>query len=317
MLDAHTVSDPPCRPSRHAVGRAASAGPGPRARVLPALQLTDRRGLRPLDPRVRALPRQAPPARDGRPQVEAFLSWPSTERGVSVSTHRQALSARLFLYQQVLGQQLPWMGAIGRPQRTPRLPVVLSPAEVAAVLAGLEGTHRVLGQLLYGTGMRIAKALQLRVKDVEFDRRVIVVRHGKGGKDRVVMLPATLAPGLREQMKRVRVLWEADARAGRGGVQMPGRSNASTRAPAPRGSGSGLFHRLTTRYVCARGASAATTCSTRRSSVPSSAPCTPPASNARLHRTRCATASLPTCCRRAPTSEPCRNCSATPTSARR
>jgi len=149
------------------------------------------------------------------------LSWLSAERRVSVSTHRQALSALLFLYQQVLGQQLPWMEAIGRPQRKPRLPVVLSPGEVAAVLACLEGTHRVLAQLLYGTGMRIAEALQLRVKDVEFDRRVIAVRSGKGGKDRVVMPPATLAPGLREQMQRARALWEADARAGRGGVQMP------------------------------------------------------------------------------------------------
>jgi integron integrase len=161
------------------------------------------------------------PREMGGPEVEAFLSWLSTERGVSVSTHRQALSALLFLYRQVLGQSLPWMQAIGRPQRKPRLPSVLSPAEVVAVLAGLEGTHRVLGQLLYGTGLRISEALQLRVKDVDFDRRAIVVRAGKGGKDRVVMLPAVLAPGLREQLQRARALWDADARAGRGGVHMP------------------------------------------------------------------------------------------------
>ena len=161
------------------------------------------------------------PRQMGRAEVEAYLTWLSNERGVSVSTHRQALSAVLFLYQQVLGQQLPWMEAIGRPQRKPRVPTVLSPPEVAAVLARLGGTHLVLAQLLYGTGMRITEALQLRVKDVEFDRGVVVVRHGKGGKDRVVMLPATLAPGLREQVQRARVLWEADARAGRGGVQMP------------------------------------------------------------------------------------------------
>ena len=161
------------------------------------------------------------PREMGGPQVEAFLSWLSAERSVSVSTHRQALSALLFLYQRVLGQQLPWMQSIGRPHRRPRVPVVLSRSEVAAVLAGLEGTHRILAQLLYGTGMRIAEALQLRVKDVEFDRRVIVVRSSKGGKDRVVMLPAALEPGLREQLRHARAVWEADARAGRGGVQMP------------------------------------------------------------------------------------------------
>lgn len=161
------------------------------------------------------------PREMGGAEVEAFLSWLSGERGVSVSTHRQALSALLFLYQQVLGLRLPWMDAIGRPQRKPRLPVVLSPSEVAAVLTGLEGTHAVLGQLLYGTGMRIAEALQLRVKDIEFDRRVIVVRSGKGGKDRVVMLPATLVAGLHTQLQQARLLWQTDARAGRGGVQMP------------------------------------------------------------------------------------------------
>ena len=157
----------------------------------------------------------------GGPEVEAFLAWLSAERGVSVSTHRQALSALLFLYQQVLGQQLPWMQAIARPQRQARLPTVLSVTEVGAVLGRLQGTHRTLGQLLYGTGMRITEALQLRVKDVHFDRRVIVVRQGKGGKDRVVMLPATLAPALTEQLRQARALWHADAGAGHSGVQLP------------------------------------------------------------------------------------------------
>jgi integron integrase len=161
------------------------------------------------------------PREMGGPEVEAFLSWLSSERGVSVSTHRQALSAVLFLYQQVLGQQLPWMQAIGRPQRRPRLPVVLSVDEVAAVLGRLDGVHGLLARLLYGTGMRIAEALQLRVKDIDFDRRVIVVRAGKGGKDRAVMLPASLAPALQEQLRAARSLWQADAAAGRAGVQMP------------------------------------------------------------------------------------------------
>ena len=106
------------------------------------------------------------PREMGQPEVEAFLSWLAAERRVAVSTHRQALSALLFLYQKVFGQNLPWMQSIGRPHRPPRLPVVLSAAEVARVLALLEGTHAVPAQLLYGTGMRIAEALHLRINQV-------------------------------------------------------------------------------------------------------------------------------------------------------
>ena len=97
----------------------------------------------------------------------------------------------------------------------------VSVAEVRAVLALLDGTHAVLGQLLYGTGIRITEALQLRTKDVDFERGVIVVREGKAGKDRVVMLPSLLAQALKAQLRRAHGLWLADARAGRGGVQMP------------------------------------------------------------------------------------------------
>ena len=113
---------------------------------------------------------------------------------MAVSTHRQALSALLFLYQKVFGQQLPWMQSIGRPHRPPRLPVVLSVAEVARVLALLQGEQRLLAQLLYGTGMRIAEVLHLRVKDIDFENSTVVVRCGKGGKDRGLMLPAALVP---------------------------------------------------------------------------------------------------------------------------
>jgi site-specific recombinase XerD len=124
----------------------------------------------------------------GAAEVEAFLSWLAGERHVAVSTHRQALSALLFLYQKVLCIDLPWMQEIGRPKARVRLPVVLAHEEVAHLFALLEGEHRLLAQLLYGTGMRITEGLQLRVKDVDFERRAIVVREGKGGKDRVVML---------------------------------------------------------------------------------------------------------------------------------
>lgn len=130
------------------------------------------------------------PAEMSGAEVEAYLSWLANTRKVSASTHKQALSALLFLYGKMLGvQQLPWMAEIGRPLIRRRLPVVLDAEEVRRVLVLLQGEHRLLAQLLYGTGMRITEALQLRVKDVDFARNTIIVREGKGGKDRAVMLP--------------------------------------------------------------------------------------------------------------------------------
>ena len=162
------------------------------------------------------------PASMGAAEVEQFLTWLATERNVAASTHRQALSALLYFYEKVLGHDLPWMQEIGRPRVPRRLPVVLSVDEVARVLGGIEQPeHRLLAELLYGTGMRLTEALQLRVKDVEFDRGAIVVREGKGGKDRVVMLPLSVVPALRAQMARGRVLWSEDRAAGRSGVYLP------------------------------------------------------------------------------------------------
>jgi integrase len=129
----------------------------------------------------------------GKPEIEAFLQMLASERKVSVSTHRQALSALLFLYKEVLGLQLPWLDEIGRPQRKRRIPAVLTVAEVQRLFTFLEGETGLLGRLLYGSGMRLNEALSLRVKDVDFDKHAIVVREGKGGKDRVVMLPHSLA----------------------------------------------------------------------------------------------------------------------------
>jgi integron integrase len=162
-------------------------------------------------------------------EVEAFLTWLASERQVAPGTHRQALSALLFLYQKVLRQSLPWMGEIGRPRSERRLPVVLSMAEVSAVLAQLDdapiGRQHVpcglLGRLLYGTGMRLLEGLRLRVKDIDFDRRALIVREGKGFKDRVVMLPATLEAPLREQLARAHAVWQEDRAAGVAGVHVP------------------------------------------------------------------------------------------------
>jgi integron integrase len=168
------------------------------------------------------------PADLGHAEVEAFLSWLAHERQVAPATHQQALSALLFLYQKVLRQDLPWMGEIGRPRGEQRLPVVLSVDEVVAVLAHLDAQalqlgmpHGLLGRLLYGTGMRLLEGLRLRVKDVDFDRRAIVVREGKGAKDRVVMLPAALEAPLREQLAQSHAVWAADRAAGVQGVHVP------------------------------------------------------------------------------------------------
>jgi integron integrase len=171
------------------------------------------------------------PATLGSSEVEAFLSWLANERKVSVSTHRQALAALLFFYGKVLCTDLPWLQEIGRPRPSRRLPVVLTPDEVVRILGFLEGEHRLFAQLLYGTGMRISEGLQLRVKDLDFDHGTIIVREGKGSKDRALMLPESLAPSLREQLSRARAWWLKDQAEGRSGVALPTPLSGSIRAP--------------------------------------------------------------------------------------
>ena len=154
-------------------------------------------------------------------EVEAFLTMLATERRVSASTHNQALSALLFLYREVLAIDLPWLDDINRPAQKRRIPSVLTKEEVAALFQFLEPDMRVLAQLLYGTGMRLMEGLRLRVKDVDFDRHVLIVREAKGNKDRVVMLPRTLVQTLRNQLLHARSVWEQDRQAQRSGVQTP------------------------------------------------------------------------------------------------
>lgn len=158
----------------------------------------------------------------GGPEVEAFLSYIANQRGASASTHKQALSALLFLYRQVLDVELPWMEQIGRPQTPARLPTVLSRDEVQRLLAAIPDVSGLVARLLYGTGMRKMECLRLRIKDLDFDRGIIVVREGKGNKDRITMLPRALVPPLREHLAYARSLWAADRAAGRPGVELPG-----------------------------------------------------------------------------------------------
>jgi integron integrase len=158
----------------------------------------------------------------GEREVQAFLSMLANERRVSVSTHRQALSAVLFLYKEVLSIDLPWMAELGHPSASRRIPVVLTQGEVQALFAHMSrGITHLLARLLYGTGMRLLEGVRLRVKDVDFARHVIVVRDGKGGKDRVVMLPRALAAEMRQQFDLARRLWERDRAQGMVGVYLP------------------------------------------------------------------------------------------------
>ena len=140
---------------------------------------------------------------------------------MSSSTHNQALSALLFLYREVLAVELPWMNDIKRPSTPKRIPSVLTKDEVAGLHAQLEGELALLAKLLYCTGMRLMEGLRLRIKDVDFDRHAIIVREAKGNKDRVVMLPRSIAPALRVQLLKARAVWQADRDAHRGGVEIP------------------------------------------------------------------------------------------------
>ncbi len=161
------------------------------------------------------------PAELGGPEVTRFLTWLAEERKVSASTQTQALSAILFLYRHVLRLELPWMAEIVRAPNRPRLPVVLTREEVRGIVRRMQGTERLVVTLLYGSGLRLMEALRLRVKDLDFDQDQLVVRGGKGDKDRVTMLPQSLKGELRRHLSEVRVLHEKDLGRGLGAVDLP------------------------------------------------------------------------------------------------
>lgn len=161
------------------------------------------------------------PSELGAPEVEAFLTHLAVQGRVAASTQNQAKSALLFLYKQVLGVELPWLDGVEQAKVPSRLPVVLTKDEMQQVLSRLQGMHWLVGSLLYGAGLRIMEALRLRVKDVDFARREILVRDGKGGKDRVTMLPAALVGPLKAHMQRVKALHDQDVQAGYGAVYLP------------------------------------------------------------------------------------------------
>ena len=161
------------------------------------------------------------PTEMGAREVEAFLTHLAVRGRVAAATQNQAKSALLFLYREVLDQDLPWLENVERAKAPKRLPVVLTQDEVQAVLSRLAGTHWLVAGLLYGAGLRIMEALRLRVKDVDFARGEILVREGKGFKDRVTMLPGLIVDPLRAHLEQVRALHEQDLSEGYGEVYLP------------------------------------------------------------------------------------------------
>jgi integron integrase len=157
----------------------------------------------------------------GADEVREFLSELALKRNVAASTQNQAFSAILFLYKEVLKQELPWIGDIEHAKRPAKLPVVFTPAEARSVLHKMQGTARLMGQLLYGCGLSLNECTRLRVKDVDFGYLQITIRDAKGGRDRVTMLPVSLVEPLRRQIEKRRLLHEEDLAAGFGDVFLP------------------------------------------------------------------------------------------------
>ncbi|RXZ42056.1 integron integrase [Crenobacter cavernae] len=157
----------------------------------------------------------------GKEEVERFLDFLASERSVSASTQNQAKAALRFFYKEVLGIELPGLGDVGQATRPKKLPLVLTRDETAQVLARLEGTHQLIGKLLYGSGLRLLEACRLRVRDVDFAQRQILVRGGKGLKDRVTMLAEKLVLPLSRHLEGVKALHEQDLAEGYGAVYLP------------------------------------------------------------------------------------------------
>lgn len=157
----------------------------------------------------------------GAAEVEQFLTYLAVQGNVAASTQNQAKSALLFLYKEVLGTALPWLDDVEQAKTSRHLPVVLTQDEVAKLLLQLSGTHHLIVSLLYGTGMRTLEVLRLRVRDVDFARKEILIRDGKGYKDRVTVLPLSLIASLKAHLVKVKALHAADLENGFGRVYMP------------------------------------------------------------------------------------------------
>jgi integron integrase len=185
-------------------------------------------------------------------EMEAFLTHLAVEGNVAASTQNQALSALLFLYREVPQMEVPWLDNVVRAKRPQRLPVVLTRQEVRAVLGQMGGLYGLMAAILYGTGMRLMECVRLRVKDVDFERGEIVIRDGKGAKDRVTKLPDSVVEDLQVHLTRRRKLFEEDKRLGKAAVYLPdalAREDFPSPRPSPRKRGEGGSEEWGWQYV--------------------------------------------------------------------
>jgi len=163
------------------------------------------------------------PSSMGAEEANAFLSHLAVDEHVSPATQNQAMSALLFLYRHVLNEPLPWLKDLIKAKRTMRLPVILSPDQVRAVIAASDGVYSLIFRILYGSGLRLLECLSLRVKDVDFKRGHILVRDPKGNRDRLTMLPNAVESDLKAHLDAVRIVHMADLADGHGEVWLPHR----------------------------------------------------------------------------------------------
>ncbi len=243
----------------------------------------------------------------GAAEAEAFLTYLAVEGKVAAATQNQALAAILFLYRDVLAMEQPWLDGVTRAKRPARLPVVLSRAEVRALLARLDGVHWLLASLMYGSGLRLMEAVRLRIKDVDLDRREITVSEGKGAKDRRTLLPASLVDPLRRQRERVRTIHGRDRADDLAPVLLPCALERKYPNAGASWHGSFCFPPRTRAPIPAPGSGADITCTPRRCSGRSAPRCERVGFSSRRRVTPCATRSPRICWSRDTTSARCRS----------
>lgn len=249
----------------------------------------------------------------GPGDVSRFLSHLAVEAKVSSSTQNQALSALVFLYKEVLDVPVGWLSALVRAKRPLRVPVVFTRDEVRRVLARLRGrgTLALVAGLLYGTGMRLLEGLRLRVKDIDFGKNEIVVRGGKGDRDRMTMLPERLKGPLLEHIAEVRMQHERDVAEGAGWVELPGALDAKYANAGREWGWQWVFPRRACTRIPRPASAGAIICTRPRCNAPSRKRCEPRALRSPAAAIRCAIPSRHTCSRRATIFGRSRSCWAT------